>query len=219
MNLFAGACPDTGFPLLDNLPWSRHADMDALRAAREVLVGTMLPGALAVWLETQPQTNLQLIADRSIERSTHFKWFLGGRPGVYTVWLHEYKSPASFSQAVDFAASVHNHRYGFCSRVLSGALHVSDFVVDVVDAPPRPRDTRTVRRGDTMILSHEDVHRVDRVDPGTCTLLVQGPAARGFSTRYEVATGRAHHLYDLQHKLPRTIDFLGAACDIAASNN
>lgn len=212
MNLFAGACPHTGFPALDRLPWSGGGSRAALLDAQRLLASATLPESLATWLTAQPEEKLERIADRSLERTTHFKWFLGAGPGGYTVWLHEYKPPEVFARAVDFAASVHNHRYGFCSRVLSGALHVSEFATDGPDEPIRLSGTRTVRQGKTMILSHEDVHRVDRVEPHTRTLLIQGPIARSFSTCYDTTSGRGRRVYDLQSRLPRTIELLAAEC-------
>ncbi|MEU6034695.1 hypothetical protein ABZ801_04750 [Actinomadura sp. NPDC047616] len=209
MNLFAGACPESGFPVLDRLSWGGEEGHEALRAARDLLASATVPQELASWLAAQPERELERIADRSLERTTHFKWFLGAKPGQYTVWLHEYKAPDVFAQAMDFAASVHNHRYGFCSRVLSGALHVSDFAIGG-DERIRVSRTRTVWEGETMLLTHEDVHRVDRVEPRTCTLIVQGPVARSFSTCYDVATGRRRRIYDLQSRLPRTIELLTA---------
>jgi hypothetical protein len=212
MNLFAGACPYTGFPLLDRLPWNSDGGLTALRMSQRLLMHAALPEMLATWMAAQSEENLEQIADQSLERTTHFKWFLGGRRSKYTVWMHEYKPPEIFARTADFAASVHNHRYGFCSRVLSGALNVSEFDVSGPDESVRLSGTRTIRQGQTMILSHDDVHRVDRVDSHTCTFLVQGPIARSFSTCYESAGGRGRRVYDLQSKLPQTIEFLGAEC-------
>jgi hypothetical protein len=59
-----------------------------------------------------------------------------------------------------------------------------------------------------MALSHEDVHRIDRVAPHTCTILVQGPPARSFSTCYDAADGSARRIYDMQSRLPRTLAVL-----------
>jgi hypothetical protein len=177
------------------------------------LASAGLPTALVAWLANRPPDQLALMADRSFERTTHFKWFFGADQDNYIVWLHEYKAPTVFARAVDFAASVHNHRYGFCSRVLSGALHVSDFDL-IAEREDRVRlaGTRTIRVGETMTLSHEDVHRVDRVEPRTHTLLVQGPAARSFSTCYDLATGHGQRMYDLKGRLPHTIARLKDEC-------
>jgi hypothetical protein len=212
MNLFAGARSDNGFPALDDLPWRDGAEA-ALSAACLLLETSELPEELVFWLATRPIEQLEWITDRSLERTTHFKWFLGARPGNYVVWLHEYKAPKEFAQAVGFASSVHNHRYGFCSRVLSGTLHVSTFAT-----PSEPDDQirltgeREIKQGQTMSLSHEDVHRVDRVAPRTYTILVQGPVARSFSTCYDVASGYSRRIYDLQSRLPRTLALLTGEC-------
>lgn len=210
MNLFAGASLDEGFPVLDQLSWSGGAQ-GSLRAARLFLESSPLPEMLASWLAARSAPELACIADRSIERTTHFKWFLGGKPGKYTLWLHEYKAPEIFARAVDFAASVHNHRYGFCSRILSGALHVSEFVISEPNEPIKLSATRAVAAGETMLLSHEDVHRVDHVNLHTCTLIIQGPPARNFSTCYNIASGRGRRVYDLQSRLPGVVGRLTAA--------
>lgn len=208
MNLFTEACPSAGFPALDQLSWSDDGSMVTLETVRRLLLASVLPEAFASWLVARSREQLEQIADRSLERTTHYKWFLGARPGKYTVWLHEYKSPELFARAMDFAASVHNHRYGFCSCVLSGALHVSEFIIGGPGEPIELSGTRTLRQGETMILSQEDVHRVDRVEPYTFTLLVQGPPARNFSTCYDVPSGRGRRVYDLQSRLPETIEAL-----------
>lgn len=210
MKLFTGASPDTGFPILDQLMWNGNGSQAALQDAEHLLAVPKLPEELASWLIEQPERSLERIADRSLERTTHFKWFLGARQGKYTVWLHEYKSPDTFAHAADFAASVHNHRYGFCSRVLSGALHITEFAKDRPGEPIKPMRTHTLSIDETMLLSPEDVHRVDQVDPHTCTLIIQGPVTRCFSTCYNIASGSQRRVYDLPSRLPRVIKFLAA---------
>jgi hypothetical protein len=208
MGLFTEASSSRGFPALDGLPWRSRSD-EALAEARELLGADDLPDELISWLAGRPSEEMAQIIDRSLERTTHFKWFLGARPAEYVVWLHEYKTPDVFAQATSFAASVHNHRYGFCSRVLRGALQVSAFAPPVrPDDPVRLVARRRVDVGQTMILSHEDVHRVDRVAPHTCTLLVQGPAAREFSTCYDVGGGLGRRVYDMRSRFPDTLAVL-----------
>ncbi|MEU8275815.1 hypothetical protein ACFYOK_10115 [Microbispora bryophytorum] len=210
MSLFTKATSHTGFPVLDDLPW-RSAPQKALQAASGLLVSDEVPRELIAWLAARTSDELGQITDRSLERPTHFKWFLGGRPADYVIWLHEYKQPEVFAQATSFAASVHNHRYGFCSRVLSGGLHVSTFSPPAgPGGPVLLVERRHVARGQTMILSHEDVHRIDRVEPRTCTILVQGPTARNFSTCYDITTGSSRRLYDMQSRLPWTMATLAA---------
>jgi len=208
MSLFTDASSDNGFPALDDLPW-RERPGEALAEARELLTVKELPEDLAAWLTARPPGELGQILDRSLERATHFKWFLGAGPSAYVVWLHEYKPPEVFDQATSFAASVHNHRYGFCSRVLRGELDVSAF-----GTPRRPGDPvrlmerRRVEAGETMTLTHEDVHRIDKVAPQTCTILIQGPVARNFSTCYDPRSGHGRRVYDMQSRLPQTLALL-----------
>jgi hypothetical protein len=212
MNLFTGACPDDGFPALDVLPW-RDEPQTALRAARLVLEAAELPEELVSWLAGRPTGQLERILERSLERTTHVKWFLGARSGEYVVWLHEYKPPEVFARAVGFAASVHNHRYGFCSRVLAGALHVSAFAAPTApDERLRLIQRSEVKQGQVMSLSHEDIHQIDQVEPYTYTILVQGPVARNFSTCYDTASGNGRRVYDLQSRLPHTLTLLTDQC-------
>jgi hypothetical protein len=217
MSLFTNASSDNGFPALNELPWHRRTDR-ALFEARELLTAKTLAEELVSWLAGRPADELQQIVERSLERTTHFKWFLGARPTEYVVWLHEYKPPAIYERATGFAASVHNHRYGFCSRVLRGALEVSTF------APPSRGDgavslvgRHRVHLGETMALTPEDIHRIDQVAPHTCTIVIQGPTARNFSTCYDAPGGFGRRVYDMQSRLPQTLAVLagGRQTDVA----
>jgi hypothetical protein len=207
MSLFPIASPDGALPALDELPWQDQPEI-ALCAAQRLIGARDLSSGLVMWLADRPPEQLSRILDRSLERTTHFKWFLGDGPAGYTVWLHEYRAPEVFAKAADFAASVHNHRYGFCSRVLSGALHTSSFALD----PLRLMGHHRIGTGDTMLLSHEDVHRVDRVEPQTYTIVIQGPPARGYSVCFDLATGVGREVYDLRSRLPGTVALLAAVC-------
>jgi hypothetical protein len=208
MSLFVNATSNRGFPALNDLPWRTRTEV-ALSEACKLLCAEGLPNELVSWLSKRSRAELAHITDRSLERATHFKWFLGARPAEYVVWLHEYKPPEIFARETSFAASVHNHRYGFCSRVLRGALHVSAFAVSQQSG----EIVRLVGRyhidvGGTMTLSHEDVHRIDEVAPDTCTILIQGPAARHFSTCYDPVGGPGRRVYDMQSRLPQMLAVL-----------
>jgi hypothetical protein len=208
MSLFSKASSGSGFPALDDLPW-RDRPHEALTGARGLLTAKDLTDDLAAWLTTRPSGELAQILDRSLERTTHFKWFLGAGPSAYVVWLHEYKPPELFDQATGFAASVHNHRYGFCSCVLRGGLDVSAFRTPRYPGDPvRLMGRRRIGPGETMTLSHEDVHRIDQVEPQTCTILIQGPPARNFSTCYDPRSGHGRRLYDMESRLPQTLALL-----------
>ncbi len=69
-----------------------------------------------------PQQATWVIA-HSRETTTHFAWCLRDEPDEpFTFWLHEYKPLRDWRTG--YADSVHNHRYHFCTTILSGAyLH------------------------------------------------------------------------------------------------
>ncbi|MEV0381734.1 hypothetical protein [Nonomuraea sp. NPDC050643] len=208
MNLFKDACPIKGFPILDSLPWRKEPEV-ALCDARVLLQPASLAEELAVWLTSLTAEQMDRIIDFSVERSTHYKWFLGRQPHGYTVWLHEYKPPEVFAYAIGFATSVHNHRYSFISRVISGALNVSAFMAYLNDDHPLVLTGQSrIEQGQTMFLEHEDIHRIDHVDSHTYTVLIQGPPARDYSICYDPETGVSHRIYDLRSHLPRTFAHL-----------
>lgn len=194
--------------MLEDLPW-RTQRSEALRHARELISAPSLPQDLNAWMSVIGSVQIGKVIDHSIERSTHFKWFLGASLAGYIVWLHEYRAPERFAQAVSFAASVHDHRYGFCSRVLSGALHVSAFAL-LPDSESLVESVgcECVQQGETMLLSSTDIHRIDCVEPHTYTIVIQGPADRGYSTCYDLTTGRAQRMYDLRTRFPKTLGAL-----------
>jgi hypothetical protein len=143
--------------------------------------------------------------NRSVEKSTHYKWFLGGRSTYYTVWVHQYRPASVFASSDRFAASVHNHRYPFVSRVLSGSLYVSTFEVSSSDEAicrVTLEGEQALTVGDVMFLSSHDVHRIDRVLDDTITIVIQGPPARHFSTRFDPKSGCSERIYDLDALLP-----------------
>ena len=196
MSLFEGATPGS-FPALRSLPW-REDYAGALKGARDVLLALDEPQfALHSWMAERTPDEKNTIVSRSADKATHCKWMLGGEPDLYSVVLHRYKEPDVFDGSGSFANSVHNHRYGFTSIVLSGELHTLDFDVEApCDRADAARTARAMTPGDTMIVMPEDVHRVDRVGKKTQTLLIQGPIVRNYSIRYR-ADGSTERIYDL----------------------
>jgi hypothetical protein len=192
MSLFVDASPLKGFPVLDALPWGEDP-AGALGHANELLEdeGDDLSHGLRKWLEQFRPDEIAYIGRRSSEKSTHQKWFLGEGGSAYSVWLHEYAPPDVFARSSRFAASIHNHRYSFTSRVLAGALHTVEY-----DEDPKAADRvvvtakRSIEAGGTMRLSADTIHQIEAVAPRTRTLLIQGPIVRHYSTCYERGGGR-----------------------------
>lgn len=205
MPLFERAVATGRFPSLDCLSW-RSDPLGACSHVAELLIeDNSVAHQLAVWLSNlRPRQRREMI-NRSVEKSTHYKWFLGGRSTYYTVWVHQYRPASVFASSDRFAASVHNHRYPFVSRVLSGSLYVSTFEVSSSDEAicrVTLEGEQALTVGDVMFLSSHDVHRIDRVLDDTITIVIQGPPARHFSTRFDPKSGCSERIYDLDALLP-----------------
>jgi hypothetical protein len=192
--------------VLRALPW--QTDLPTAQArARQLLKAEVDPTVTVTrWIGNLATDELDTLLDRSTERSSHVKWCLGGRRGSYLVWLHQYKAPERFAAATRFAAAIHDHRYGFSSRVLSGALRVSLFAAEIDG--DRAHLTRLSEQlltpGMVTSLLTTEIHRIDSVADNTCTLLVQGPAVRHHSTVYGM-DGQMERVPDLEETLPGLI--------------
>jgi hypothetical protein len=197
--LFLNASPIVGFPTLAQLPW--HQDPDgARRAAVGILTGeTRLRLDLIAWLRTLKPAEISMIVDRSLELSSHYKWLLGGTAQSYLVWLHQYKQPQEFAKASTFAASIHDHRLWFASRVITGGLDVTWYEARIAGRKAQLSAIETRRLGvDTVIqMTADEIHGINSVEEGTFTLLIQGPAERGFSTAFNISDGTMRRNYDL----------------------
>jgi hypothetical protein len=208
MSFLQSANPITGFPLLEEI--SRKTDtLHAMSQISRLLQPTQLsPQAIAGWLRNMGKEELDFICARSAERASHFKWFLGSTSNRYIVWLHEYKPTMPPPVAGSYAASVHNHRYSFVSRVLSGSLSVSEFALDKSGANPRFVESRRITAGYVYTLTSDEVHRIDRTDTNTCTLLVQAPAERSCSRVFDLESGSYQEIYDLSSRLLTLVSVL-----------
>jgi hypothetical protein len=201
LSIFDQATPIGGFPLLAELPWLRDP-VRAQEAAREILLREKdLRPTLESWLLGLPEDQAACAGMESRTTGTHEKWFLGGGEFAgnagrsYIVWLHDYFSPEKFDAANNFAASTHNHRYGFVSKVISGGMNIIEFQHSHAD----PSALFTKRRfsispEETMSVSPDDIHRIVSVESRTRTLLIQGPARSMHSTVYH-ADGTSTRVY------------------------
>jgi hypothetical protein len=216
MNLLDAASPINGFPVLDGIRQHR-----SIRSAMHDIQQLIDPArldmkSLIAWLNGLDRQELATLCARSVERTSHFKWFLGEGSNGCVVWLHEYK-PDKLPDAVgSFAASVHNHRYSFVSQVLTGSLLVSDFVLDPIQNFPILSGTRTIRAQSTYFLSSDDIHRIDATAPSTCTLIVQGPAERQYSRVFDIPNRTFRDMYDIPSRLPRLISLLSGGHRVIA---
>jgi len=146
-SVFDGAEPDNEFPAFANLPWQTDLTSAVEGAAAGLAADNNLREHLLDWLSRQPRSSMAYILDRSQERPSHYKWCLAGGRDRFYVWLHQYKEPAEYASANRWAASIHNHRYGFASAIISGALHTSWYSAKASDATLQPGSTEVISEG------------------------------------------------------------------------
>ena len=208
MSFFDSASPINGFPVLDAI--CRQYDIsEALHEVLQLIEPISLQTAsLRDWLSSLSQKELDILSSRSVERASHFKWFLGENAYRYIVWLHEYKN-ADLPDAVgSFAASVHNHRYSFVSRIIVGSLSVSNF--SYYPDHKRLEFSSHIKfpAEATYFLSSEEIHRVDAAAPSTCTLVIQGPPEREYSRVFDPTDGSFREIFELPARFPDLLTLL-----------
>jgi hypothetical protein len=160
---------------------------------------------LRAHLRTLPADEAAAVVARSKEATTHFAWCLYDQPGdAFSLWLHEYKPSRNWLPG--YANSVHNHRYHFCTTLLSGGYLHERFTADVDDertmirAVTRQDSTFCQEGGGGHLLSHE-FHRIPVADDGTMTLLVKSRMITPWSLSYDPATGLSQRHIPMRNRL------------------
>lgn len=151
-----------------------------------------------------PQEEVRVVA-RSRETTTHFAWCLRDEPTEpFTFWLHEYKPQQDWRHG--YADSVHNHRYHFCTTILSGSYLHERFTARV-DAEGRSvLGTTLLRRaecptGTTGTMLAHQFHRIPRAADDTMTFLVKSRAVRPWSLSYDPDTRTSHRHVPVESRL------------------
>lgn len=190
-----------GFPVLADLARQLSADPEA--AALDWLVVHEITGR---WLAaqhdllTELRRRLRVLSDPvraelaagSRETTTHFAWRLvHGQAMPFSFWLHQYKPQTDWWRG--YANSVHNHRYHFCTTVLTGSYQHEwyDVRLDAAGELAREvtwRGTEVWRPGPVRALTADQFHRVPRAADGTITFLVKSRPVRGWSLSVDPST-------------------------------
>lgn len=147
---------------------------------------------------------------KSIETTTHIKWFIGGDShNGLRVWLHDYAKwrDRATGWGLAHAASVHNHRYDFVSRVLSGGYDELRWPEPSVGAKA---ETRSYDGGELNVVRSNEVHMLTAVRPGTLTLVVQLPKWSSSSATYSLSGDILANVHqarvpDLEVRLAETV--------------
>lgn len=138
--------------------------------------------------------------ERSVEKTTHYKWFLGGGPGKgFELWLHEYK-PRNLRRT-GHATVAHNHRFWLTSLILSGGFTDTRYARISGDVEPliEPIAQRSMDPGSTMVIDPEEIHSLTALQDRTISLVVQSRPVRSYSEVFE--DGEVRRYFDLEAKL------------------
>lgn len=167
----------------------------AHREASALLQRVELPA-----LSSQMRSRLPHLVDtdRSVEKTTHYKWFLDEDPaGRFQVWLHEYKPRTHRREG--HASVAHNHRFWLTSLILRGGFTDTRYEREGASATISPIASRGMRPGDTMVIDPDEIHALSELLDGTLSLIVQSKPVRSFSEVFEGDEVRRY--YDLEAKL------------------
>jgi hypothetical protein len=168
--------------------------------------------ALRDQLRALPPDEAAAVVARSKEATTHFAWCLYDEPDdPFSLWLHEYKPHRDWLPG--YANSVHNHRYHFCTVLLSGGYLHERFTAEVDAAGTAvrsviKRESTFCAEGARAYLLSDEFHRIPRADDGTMTFLVKSRPVAPWSLSFDPGRGlsRRHlpmstRLTDLAEKI------------------
>ena len=138
--------------------------------------------------------------DRSVEKTTHYKWFLAEDPNCqFQLWLHEYK-PAELRRK-GHATVAHNHRFWLSSLILRGGFTDNRYRREPEGTGNLIAKLSSSRMtpGDTMVLAPDEIHSLSELCDGTISLIAQGMPVRSYSEVFE--DGGVRRYPDLGAKL------------------
>ncbi|MQA10911.1 MAG: hypothetical protein GEU98_20615 [Pseudonocardiaceae bacterium] len=167
-----------------------------------------LPGfraRLREYLRALPADRAGAVANRSRETTTHFAWCLLDEPDdPFSFWLNEYKPQRDWQRG--YADSVHNHRYHFCTTILSGSYLHERFDVRLdsetgLIASARLRRRTVAEEGSAGMLLASDFHRIPRAVDNTMTFLVKSRPVYDSSLSYDPVTGTGRRHVPVESRL------------------
>ncbi|RJQ73056.1 hypothetical protein D5S17_25345 [Pseudonocardiaceae bacterium YIM PH 21723] len=139
-----------------------------------------------------PASARRWITDRSRETSTHFAWCLVNvAEDPFEIWLHEHKPPED--RLPGYGLTVHNHRYDFCTIMLSGG-----YVHELYSATTHPmgnsiehvqlKHRSLVGSGDVRHIDRNDFHRIVGVESSTMTAVLRSRPKSRFSMSFDLSS-------------------------------
>lgn len=179
---------------LSRLEWS---DRPRAHALAQSDFGELNVPLLLDELREQPAA---IDAERSVEKTTHYKWFLGqAADRGFELWLHEYKPRGLRREG--HATVPHNHRFWLTSLLLRGGFSDTRYAraESGDEALITPVADRSLQAGDTMVIDPEEIHSLSGLHDGTLSLVVQSRPVRSYSEVFE--NGEVRRYSDLEARL------------------
>lgn len=165
---------------------------------------------ILAYLEALPEEDLDSLFDGSHDTSTHYKWLIYRSTGPrFTLWLHEYKNPAS--RGPGYAQVPHDHRYDIVSLILNGGYIAS--VWQLSGEELIGEETLIYQKTDVMNLSHDKIHSLKNILSDTLTLVIEGPRIKAYSTAYYPSEKRKRTFPDFPARWPYFKDKLSSCLD------
>jgi hypothetical protein len=171
-----------------------------------------LRAELKGYLGSLSSAEFTALIGRSRETTTHFAWcLLAGHDDPFSVWLHEYKPQQDWREG--YADSVHNHRYHFCTNIISGAYTHERFGAELDDAGAGINSVTLLRStvcpaGTGGFLLADEFHRIPSAEDGTMTLLVKSREIRSWSMSYDPTTRHSYRHIPVENRLGDLADRL-----------
>jgi hypothetical protein len=179
---------------LNTLDWSSRNTAHAAAAETFAIVG---PDHLMAAFGTSLPSSVDV--NKSVEKTSHYKWFLGGPPDEsFELWLHEYK-PRDLRRE-GHATVAHNHRFWLSSLLLRGGFTDSRYRRDESSPSLLKRiGSRRLAPGDAMVIDADEIHSLSDLEDGTITLVVQSAPVRSYSEVFENGSMKVY--FDLEARL------------------
>jgi hypothetical protein len=157
------------------------------------------------YLRDLPPAEMAAVRDKSRETTTHFAWCLRDQPSEpFTFWLHEYKPQRDWRAG--YADSVHNHRYHFCTTIVTGGYLHERYLATInssvqLISTVQLVDSTWCGAGDTGMLLASDFHRIPRARDNTMTFLMKSRSITSFSLSYDPTTRASHQHIPVESRL------------------
>ncbi|HET8566151.1 MAG TPA: hypothetical protein VFL77_06720 [Solirubrobacterales bacterium] len=183
-------------PIVDSLKAFTWSDRHEAHTQAACLFDGLRPEEVLA----QVRDDLSIEVERSVEKTTHYKWFLGeGSERSFELWLHEYK-PSNLRRT-GHATVAHNHRFWLTSLILRGGFSDTRYarVEGEGDAHIEPIRRRPMEAGNTMVIGPDEIHSLSDLRDGTISVVVQSRPLRSFSEVFE--NGEVRRYSDLEAKL------------------